>query len=67
MCKLLVINRDRLPTNISIEFERRADLRAYEIVVVNSDKEGNEVGCKLICFDNGKIGTEESHPTTFRS
>lgn len=55
MCKMIKIQRDVVPDNIDIEFERDASLQATEIVVINKNLRGDEWGVKLICFDNGMI------------
>ncbi len=54
MCKMVEIERNAVPSNISIEFERDASIRAVEIIVINHDRDGNEVqAVKLIAQDNG--------------
>ena len=54
MCKMVEIQRDTVPSNIGIEFERDASLRAVEIVIINKYRAGNErQAVKLIAADNG--------------
>lgn len=54
MCQLVEIKRDAVPSNIVIEFERDASLRAVEIIVINKDRSGNErQAVKMIAQDNG--------------
>ena len=54
MCKLIEINRGAVPSNITIEFERDASIRAVEIIVINKDRDGNEVqAVKMIAQDSG--------------
>ena len=54
MCKVLEIQRDAVPSNIAIEFERDASIRGVEIIIINHDRDGNEgEGVKLIAQDNG--------------
>ena len=54
MCKLVEIERSAVPSNITIEFERDASLRAVEIIVINKDRHGNEVqAVKMIARDSG--------------
>ncbi len=56
MCKIMDIQRDAVPSNISIEFERDASIRAVEIIVINRDRHGNEVqAVKMIAQDSGKF------------
>lgn len=56
MCQMIKIKRDAVPSNITIEFERDASLRAVAIVVINHNCDGEEVeGVKLIAQDNGKF------------
>ncbi len=56
MCKIIEIERNAIPSNISIEFERDASIRAVEIIVINRDRDGNEVqAVKMIAQDNGKF------------
>ncbi len=56
MCKLVEIVRDAIPSNISIEFQRDASKRAFDVFIINSNRDGhNEQGVKIVCFDNGKI------------
>ena len=56
MCQLVGIERDAVPSNISIEFERDASIRAVEIIVINRDRHGNEVqAVKMIAQDSGKF------------
>lgn len=42
MCQLVEIKRGAVPSNIAIEFERDASLRAVEIIVINKNRDGNE-------------------------
>jgi len=51
---MLEVERDVVPENISIEFERDAAIRAVRIVVFNMGRQ-DEYSCELICSDNGKI------------
>ena len=54
MCQLVEIQRDSVPNNIEIFFERDASLRAVEIIVINKDRAGNECeAVKMIASDNG--------------
>ena len=54
MCKVMEIQRGAVPSNIAIEFERDASLRAVEIIVINRDRDGEErQAVKLIAQDNG--------------
>ena len=54
MCQLIEIKRGAVPSNIVIEFERDASLRAVEIIVINKDRAGNEKqAVKMIAQDNG--------------
>ena len=56
MCKIVEIDRGAVPSNISIEFERDASIRAVEIIVINRDRHGNEVqAVKMIAQDSGKF------------
>ncbi len=56
MCQVLEITRGATPSNIAIEFERDASIRAVEILIINSDRNGVErQGVKVIATDNGKI------------
>ena len=56
MCEMVEINRGAVPSNISIEFERDASIRAVEIIVINHDRYGNEVqAVKMIAQDSGKF------------
>ncbi len=56
MCQLIEIKKDAVPSNIRIEFERDASLRAVEILIINHDRSGNEKqGVKIIASDSGKI------------
>ncbi len=56
MCQLVEIERGAIPSNISIEFERDASIRAVEIIVINRDRHGNEVqAVKMIAQDSGKF------------
>ena len=56
MCHLVEIKRDAVPSNIRIEFERDASLRAVEILVINHDHNGNEVqAVNMIAQDSGKF------------
>ena len=56
MCQLVEIERDAIPSNITILFERDASLRAVEIIVINRDCDGNEVqAVKMIAQDSGKF------------
>ncbi|KKL60350.1 hypothetical protein LCGC14_2206240 [marine sediment metagenome] len=60
MCKLVEITRDAVPSNISIEFERDASLRATKIVIFNHDRANNERdGIFLICSDKGEIFVDD--------
>lgn len=44
------------PKNISVEFERDAALRCWEVVIINHDRTGEEKqGIVLQCSDNGDI------------
>ena len=60
MCQLVKIQRDSVPSNIEIYFERDTSLRAVEIIVINKDRKGNECeAVKMIASDNGtfyKVG-----------
>lgn len=54
MCQLIEIEKGAVPSNIAIEFERDASLRAIEILVINKDRNGNErQAVKMIAADNG--------------
>ena len=54
MCKVMEIQRGAVPSNIAIEFERDASLRAVEIIIINHDRDGEErQAVKLIAQDNG--------------
>ena len=56
MCQVMDIQRGAVPSNISIELERDASIRAVEIIVINRDRNGNEVqAVKMIAQDNGKF------------
>jgi hypothetical protein len=56
MCQFVEIKKDAVPSNIGIEFERDASLRAVEMVVINHDRDGAErQAVKLILEDSGKI------------
>ena len=56
MCQLVEIKRDTVPSNITIEFERDASIRAVEIIVINHDRDGNGVqAVKMIAQDSGKF------------
>ena len=56
MCQLVEIKRDAVPSNIEIHFEPDASLRAVEIIVINHDRDGNEVqAIKMIAQDSGKF------------
>ena len=57
MCRFIEIQRDAVPSNITIEFERNASIRGTEVLVVNRNRAGEDVDAvKVLCFDNGKIG-----------
>jgi len=54
MCQIVEIQRGATPSNIAIEFERDASLRAVEIIVINKDRNGVErQAVKMIASDNG--------------
>ena len=56
MCRLIEIRKGAVPSNITIEFERDASLRAVEVLVVNRDRSGRERdGVVLFCEDSGRI------------
>jgi len=55
MCRIIEIQRDVVPANISIEFQRDAPLRATEVIIINKNPSGEEYGVVLMCADNGKI------------
>ena len=56
MCDIVEIGRGSVPSNIVIEFERDASLRAIEIIVINKDRGGNECqAVKMIAQDSGKF------------
>ena len=56
MCQLVEIKKGAVPSNISIEFERDASMRAVEIIIINRDRNGIVCeGIKLIAQDNGKF------------
>lgn len=41
---------------ITVEFERRAGLRATEVIVINRDRDGNDnMGVSLLCYDDGDM------------
>lgn len=56
MCQLVEIQKGAVPSNIAIEFERDASLRAVEIVIINKGRDGVErQAVKLIAQDSGKF------------
>ena len=56
MCQLIEIRKGAVPSNITIEFERDASIRAVEALVVNHGRDGAERdGVVLLCHDNGRI------------
>lgn len=56
MCQMVKIEKNAIPSNIIIEFQRDASIRAIEILIINKDRDGVECqGIKLIATDNGKI------------
>ncbi len=56
MCKVMEIQRGAVPSNIRIEFERDASMRAVEILVINLDRDGEErQAVKLIAQDSGRF------------
>ncbi len=56
MCKMVEIERDAVPSNITIEFERDASMRVVEVVIINRGRDGAECqGIVLVCADSGKI------------
>jgi len=56
MCRMVEIKRDVVPSNIRIEFERDASIRAVKILIINHDREDNEKqGVVIIASDSGKI------------
>lgn len=54
MCDITETKRP-LGGRITVEYERRADYRATEVVVINESPSGEEVGVVIRCFDSGKI------------
>ena len=56
MCDTIDHRRGATGKSILVEFERDASIRATEVLVINQDRDGNEVqGVRLICGDSGKI------------
>lgn len=56
MCKLVEIVRDAVPSNITIEFERDAAIRATSVFIINRKRNGEEgQGMRIICLDNGEV------------
>ncbi len=56
MCQFVEIKKDVVPSNIRIEFERDASLRAVEILIINHKRDGSEgQAVKIIASDTGKI------------
>lgn len=56
MCQLVKIGNTELPDKIRIEFQRRADLRAIDVFLINHDRYDVEgQGVLIRCFDNGKL------------
>ncbi|KKL69866.1 hypothetical protein LCGC14_2110640 [marine sediment metagenome] len=64
MCNITTIDKgDRGDRGlVTVEFDRRADLRATEVFVVNESRDGDEVGVSIMCTDNGKILNIEQLP-----
>ena len=63
MCNVTTLNKED-KGKITVEFDRRADLRATEVFVINQGPgdDSIEVGVSLICADNGKILDIEQLP-----
>ena len=63
MCNVTTLNKED-KGKITVEFDRRADLKATEVFVINQGPEDDsiEVGVSLICTDNGKILDIEQLP-----
>ena len=61
MCDITTIDRgDR--GKVTVEFQRRPDRRAHEVLVMNESPDGVEMGVSIICQDNGKITNIEQLP-----
>ena len=63
MCNITTLNKED-KGKIIVEFDRRADLRATEVFVINQGPRDDsiEVGVSLICTDSGKILDIEQLP-----
>ena len=54
MCRLIKYERDVVPENITVHFERDASMRATEVTIINTGNKG-EYGITAICLDSGII------------
>ena len=61
MCDITTINKGNRG-KVTVEFERRADLRATEVFIINQGFDEVEVGVSVMCVDNGKILNIEQLP-----
>ncbi len=63
MCNITTLNKED-KGKITVEFDRRADLRATEVFVINQGRgdDSIEVGVSIICTDSGKILDIEQLP-----
>jgi len=63
VCNVTTLNKED-KGKITIEFDRRADLGATEVFVINQGPgdDSIEVGVSLICTDSGKILNIEQLP-----
>ena len=56
MCQALTVPKGELHGSIFIEVQRDPSMRLTEVIIVNTDRDGQErQGMGVICKDNGDI------------